>query len=229
VNSLKLIFGFIFVLLVIVSAWFHIVTNSLPISFTRSYTVYLKDKDTGQPIAGVIAECEWFSRLLSIHTSGKTFSRTYLMSDENGKIQIPPRIGIHLYSYFDGFWVKLIHPIYDTAGIGYSSGMPTRIDANGDKKIEWWDKPVEMRSLANKFKDSECNYVDNTAKSCTNNGEALFGNLTGAQHYYEIPFRGNGNRINRNLARQYWKEIAQSVYAKSKNKPWWVDGFDLES
>lgn len=216
-----------------ISVWFHLATGTLPISFTRSYTVYLKDKDTGQPISGAIAEGDWHAEKLSLHPNSKTYTRAYVMSDENGKIHIPWKLGIHLYSYYKGFSVRFRHPFYDSAGVGYSSGMPYLNDANGKSENEkWWRRPVEMRDLAKKYADAKCVATEGqygvTNLNCTGHGQTIGSLMPIANHYFELikskKIRHYKREFhpNRQQVADKIRSIVTFVFSESDFKPRWV-------
>jgi hypothetical protein len=230
---LKWLFIVLAVLLLGVSVWFHLATGSLPVSFTRSYTVYLKDKDTGQPISGVIAEGRWFARRLSLETTSKTYARAYVMSGKNGKIHIPWKIGIHPYSYYEGFSVGFHHPFYDAAGVGYFSGMPAKGDANGyDKNTEWWKKPIEMRTLEKKYADAKCVAAYDQYRllrlDCNEQGKSINSITSIVSDYFSLidsrrirHYRKELHPSRREAADQI-SRIATPVFSESPEKPKWL-------
>lgn len=128
-----------------------------PYSYTKGFDIKVVDKDTSEPISGVIADVYWREfrfQVMGPH-SAAPYNEMKIMSDRSGQIAIPSKFSLNIIGPFRGINIVFHHPLYvgsylaaydDKYGMFYSEHLISQ------------PEPViiGIKSLKEKYKGVKC-------------------------------------------------------------------------
>jgi hypothetical protein len=131
---------------------------SWPINYSPKVVGIVTDSATGEPIQNVEIRGAWLEmRKTKNGIAGLPFAKIPVLTDQNGKYEIPSRISIHFLSPFNCIMIAVDHPLYKweiysirKAGSKYGFGSGDRT-ISGRYQRENIDFNISLDSMEAKF------------------------------------------------------------------------------